>query len=332
MSDLLIRRLDPADDADMDGFQEVYAAAELAEDPDVGLYSREDAVAMLTSETAEIFKAWGAFVDGRMVAESILTGSTRDNLRLAQLLLWVDPPRQRQGFGTQLLAATEARARELGRTILRVQARIGDGHGGNRAFAERNGYTLKMTEIERRLRFPLDLELLDRLATESAAHHRGYEIRAFVGPIPAELRASYLDVDNLLMVEMTHGDLELETGRNTLEDLDAFEEERTRSGRTRVSAFALRDGVVVAFTDASVPGGEVTHIDQFGTLVHPDHRGHRLGMAVKCAQLRLLAVRFPERHYVQTSNAEVNAQMVAINDALGFEVVQVYGEFEKRLA
>ena len=332
MSDLLIRRLDPVDDADMDGFQEVYAAAELAEDPDVGLYSREDAVAMLTSETAEIFQAWGAFVDGRMVAESILTGSTRDNLQLAQLLLWVDPPRQRQGFGTQLLAATESRARELGRTILRVQARIGDGHGGNRAFAERNGYMLKMTEIERRLRFPLDLEVLDRLATESAAHHRGYEIRAFVGPIPAELRASYLDVDNLLMVEMPHGDLELETGRNTLEDLDAFEEERARSGRTRVSAFALRDGVVVAFTDASVPGGEVTHIDQFGTLVHPDHRGHRLGMAVKCAQLRLLAERFPERHYVQTSNAEVNAQMVAINDALGFEVVQVYGEFEKQLA
>ena len=73
------------------------------------------------------------------------------------------------------------------------------------------------------------------------------------------------------------------------------------------------------------------HVDQFGTLVHPDHRGHRLGMAVKCAQLRLLAEEFPDRDYIQTSNAEVNAHMVAINVALGFEIHQVWGEFEKRL-
>ena len=131
---------------------------------------------------------------------------------------------------------------------------------------------------------------------------------------------------------MPHGDLELEAGRKTVEDLDALEEERTRAGRTRVSAFALHQGVVVAFTDASVPGGDAEHVDQYGTLVHPDHRGHRLGMAVKCAQLRLLAERFPDRRYIQTSNAEVNAHMVAINAVLGFEVVQVYGDFQKRLA
>jgi hypothetical protein len=52
---------------------------------------------------------------------------------------------------------------------------------------------------------------------------------------------------------------------------------------------------------------------------------------VKCAQLTLLAERFPERHYIQTSNAEVNAHMVAINVALGFEIHQVWGVFVKRL-
>jgi hypothetical protein len=54
-------------------------------------------------------------------------------------------------------------------------------------------------------------------------------------------------------------------------------------------------------------------------------------MAVKCAQLRLLAADFPDRSFVSTSNAEVNAHMVAINVALGFEVHQVWGEFEKRI-
>jgi hypothetical protein len=53
---------------------------------------------------------------------------------------------------------------------------------------------------------------------------------------------------------------------------------------------------------------------------------------VKCAQLRLLTERFPDRTHVGTSNAETNEHMVAINVALGFTIHQVWGEFEKRLA
>jgi GNAT superfamily N-acetyltransferase len=332
VSDLLIRAVDPHDDADMDGFQDVYAAAERAEDPGVGLYSREDAVAMLTVDSSQLFDGFGAFVDGVMVGESVLMGSTRDNLELAQVLLWVDPQHRRRGYGTRLLTHIEDHAQARGRRILRVQTRVGDGLEGNRHFAERHGYTLEMTEIERRLTFPIDLALVDRLAGEATAYHDGYEIRTVVGPTPAELRASYVDVRNLLVVEMPHGDLELEAGRETLADLDALDREHAEAGRTDVTAFALHDGQVVAYAHAAVPGGDATHIDQYGTLVHPGHRGHRLGMAVKCAQLRVLAERFPDRAYIQTSNAEVNAHMVAINVALGFEVHQVWGEFEKRMA
>jgi GNAT superfamily N-acetyltransferase len=330
--ELLIRPLDPTNDADMDGFQDVYAAAERAEDPGVGLYSREDGIAMLTSDTASLFDAFGAFHEGRMVGESILMGSTRDNLEVAQVLLWVHPDHRGRGHGSRLVADMEDHARTLGRTLLRVQLRMGDGLSRNREFAERLGYSLAMTEIERRLPLPADPSLLDHLSAEAAAHHDGYEIRAFAGPVPAELRASYVDLDNLLPVEMPHGDLDLEAGRRIVEDLDALEREREQAGRSSVSAFAVRDGVVVAYADASVPGGEARHVDQYGTLVHPEHRGHRLGMAVKSAQLRLLSERFPDRDYIQTSNSEVNAHMVAINVALGFEIHQVWGEFEKRLA
>jgi GNAT superfamily N-acetyltransferase len=332
VSELVIRPVDPHDDADMDGFQDVYAAAERAEDPDVALYSRQDGVAMLTSDAAELFDAFGAFVDDRMVAESILMGSTRDNLEVAQLLLWVEPRHQRQGYGARLLAHMEAHARSRGRTLLRAQARVGEGLGRNGRFAERHGYTPATNEIERRLPLPVDLALLDRLAADAAAYHGDYEIRSFVDSVPPELRASYVDLRNLLVVEMPHGDLELEVGRDTVDDFDALERERVEAGRWAVTAVAVRDGVVVAYAEASVPGGDYLHVDQYGTLVHPDHRGHRLGMAVKCAQLRLLSERFPDRAYVRTTNAETNAHMVAINVALGFTVHQVWGEFEKRLA
>lgn len=330
--DLLIRRLDPASDADMDGFQDVYAAAELAEDPQAALYSRADGIAMLTSDTATLFDAFGAFLGDRMVAESVLMGSRRDNLDTAQVLLWVHPACRRQGIGTRVLAHLEEHARSVrGRSVIHVQARVGGRLEANRRFAERHGYHVAMIEVERRLTFPVDLDLVDRLAAESAPHHRGYEIRGFVGSVPAELRPSYVDVRNLLGVEAPHGHMQVEPGQATVADFDALEQERASSGRTAVTALALRDGTVVAYADASVPG-EGVHVDQYGTLVHPAHRGHRLGMAVKCAQLRLLAETFPEREYLQTSNAEVNAQMVAINVALGFEVHQVWAELEKRLA
>jgi GNAT superfamily N-acetyltransferase len=333
LSELVIRALDPADDDDMDGFQDVYAAAELAEDPGVALFSREYGVAMLASDdTSELAEAFGAFLDGRMVGESILMGSNRHNLHLAHTRLWVDPRHQRQGYGARLLAHLEDHARARGRTHLRTHARVGEGLGHNRGFAEDHGYRLFQTEIERRLALPVDQALLDRLEAESAPHHRDYEIHPFVGRVPDELRASYVGLRNLLDVEMPHGEAEMEAGRDTVDDLDALEREREAARRTMVAAFAVRDGVVVAYADASVPSSEFPQIAQLGTLVHPDHRGHRLGMAVKCAQLRLICEQFPDKDYITTSNAEVNAHMVAINVALGFEIHQVWGEFEKRLS
>ena len=73
------------------------------------------------------------------------------------------------------------------------------------------------------------------------------------------------------------------------------------------------------------------HVDQWGTQVARAHRGHRLGMAVKCAQVRLVQQTCPDKTYLATSNSETNAPMVAINEALGFRVQAVLGDFTKRL-
>ena len=84
--ELVIRALDPTSDADMDGFQDVYAAAELAEDPHASLYSREDGVALLTvTDTATLFDGFGAFLGDRMVGETVLMGGRRDNLDVGRI-------------------------------------------------------------------------------------------------------------------------------------------------------------------------------------------------------------------------------------------------------
>jgi len=333
--DLEIRPLDPREDADMDAFQEVYAAAELAEDPDAALYSRADGVSLLLSSGTggELWEAYGAFAGGRMLGEVIVTAPLRDNLHVARVFIWVDPTHQRQGVGTRLSSYADDRVRSLGRSTCHAQARIGiDRANGNRAFAESVGYLLANTEIERRFSLPADLALLDRLAAEAAPHHTAYTLRTVVGPVPTDLAASYVALKNLLGVEAPSGDLDVEAGRETAAELAVQDRYLTEAGRTRVASYALdASGDVVAYSVAAVSNQHHDHVDQWGTLVDPAHRGHRLGMAVKCAGLRAVSEGFPDKRFVETTNAETNAHMVAINEALGFEVAQVYGDFQKRL-
>jgi GNAT superfamily N-acetyltransferase len=331
VTDLMIRRIDPQEPHDVDAFLDTYRAAELAADPAARLYTRDDATAMLGADDTSFFlEAYGAFDDAEVRGISMTSGGLRDNLTLAQVQLWVHPDHRRSGVGSALADDAEARLLRGGRTVLRTQVRAGQGHPGNQEFAESRGYHVVLTDIERRLPLPADRDHLARLAAEASERHADYDVHTVVGPFPAELRASYVALRNLLIAEMPSGGLDLEESGETVEDLIAEEARFASAGRTSVTGYAVQGDQVVAYAEASVSVG-TAHADQFGTLVHPDHRGHRLGMAVKCAQLRALEESFPGRSYLCTTNAEVNEHMVAINADLGFEIHQVWMELEKRL-
>lgn len=334
MSELLIRAVDAGDDADMDAFQEVYATAERAEDPGAPLYSREDAVRMLSSTDGGFFcDGLGAFTDGRMVGEAMVNGSRHDASALARVWVWVDPGHTRHGVGSALLAHAESLAARRGRSVCQAQLRLGaDGRGGNLTFAERRGYSLANSEVERRLRLPVDAAVLRHLEDTAATHHRDYEVRTLVGPVPADLAASYVALKNRIGLEMPQGDLEIEEEHDTVEELGAQDRDLVASGRVRVASYAVdREGHVVGYSVAAVSNDHHDHVDQWGTLVHPDHRGHRLGLAVKVGLTRALSEQFAHKRFVTTTNAETNAHMVAINEALGFTVSHRWADVQKRL-
>jgi hypothetical protein len=72
-------------------------------------------------------------------------------------------------------------------------------------------------------------------------------------------------------------------------------------------------------------------IVQQDTLVTSEHRGRRLGMLTKVANLRRAQSRWPSARSVLTWNANENQHMLAINIALGFKPAGYEGEWQKRL-
>ena len=58
--------------------------------------------------------------------------------------------------------------------------------------------------------------------------------------------------------------------------------------------------------------------DQGDTGVDPAHRGHGLGTWLTATMLERFHRERPEVRVVRTRNAEANAAMLAINEALGF--------------
>ena len=140
-----------------------------------------------------------------------------------------------------------------------------------------------------------------------------------------------------LMTEAPMGDIEREVETADVSALRAEEAMLVKQGRVKVNTVALAppddsgEREVVAYTDIAVTLHESERAYQWGTLVRADHRGHRLGLAVKAANLRLLQETQPQISTVITYNADVNAAMVAVNERLGFRPVQWLGELQKRL-
>jgi hypothetical protein len=181
-------------------------------------------------------------------------------------------------------------------------------------------------------------EQIRQWADEAAAHHEGYRIETYVDDVPEHLLPSYVHLLNQLAADAPTGDIDFEAGAVPVE-VYLKNVERTRAGGRRayrtVAVTRGPDGHEEAVAHSALgcppPGSDEPNLYQWGTLVRADHRGHRLGMAVKAANLRAVQHDHPERTMVTTTNSAVNGPMVAINERMGFRPVDVTAEFIRRL-
>lgn len=332
---LQIRQVEPADEVAVRAFYDVYVAC-----------GRHDAASFVAAPYAELagvirrptedfaFTAFLAYEDGHVVGEGWYAAFRRSNRDRAFATPRVLPAHRRCGVGSALLTTMEGRARSEGRTTLRATPRwaMAHGPGGDGspevAFARRHGYELALVEAKRRLALPVAQALLDELAGRADA---AYAIRAFAGPVPDELVRGWAVLEASLATEAPTGELETEEFPASVESVRDGERVLAESGQVKYNAVAVApDGEVVGYTDIVVRSASEP-AEQWGTLVRRAHRGHGLGHGLKAAVLRLLQTERPEVASTVTSNALTNTAMVAVNDRLGYEVVNYLGDVQKRL-
>jgi RimJ/RimL family protein N-acetyltransferase len=276
-----------------------------------------------------------AVEDGADVAYGTVRLPLRDNLSNATVSISVLPSRRSQGIGTAFATEIFSFIRNEGRTsaVWTVGSPLNEDSRGcafSRALGARN--------VLSRLRRELDLtavdvrELDNRVHVEIGGRDSGYEIVTWIDRAPDHLVEGVAQLVGRMSTDTPRGGLSWESevwdvSRWREKEADAF-----HSGRGRVAAGAVdRSGDLVAFTDIGVWKQEPNVAEQWNTIVEPDHRGHRLGLAVKFANLRHLRLEVPETQRLETWNADENTRMIAINELLGFHIVERVDEFQLTL-
>lgn len=331
--DIEIRELDRQDEDEVRAFWQVGHDA-VADRPYNTFIAWRAAQTYIPMEFPDRVRHFLAAWDGdRMVGAMGVNGSTHDNLHAAWVGIDVLPEHRRRGIGTQLLAKAEEWTRAQGRRLLtgEVFAPV-DGGSPALEFAGAHGFRVVLEDGMKVVDIPETRDRWVGLAAECAPHHQDYVLRTVRGPLPDELVEGYCTVQNMFMSEAPTGDADIEDEVWDAERVRTHQERAATAGRRDYTTFAMTaDGEVAAMTEMFVNESLPHRGFQSGTLVVPAHRGHRLGLAVKVANQQAIHADFPQLAFVITGNADVNAHMNAINDRLGFRVVERCLEVEKAL-
>ncbi|QIG41799.1 GNAT family N-acetyltransferase [Nocardioides anomalus] len=328
-----LRALDRDDDAELRAYWEVLHEAS-AERRYAQLPTWSAAQASLRTDRDDQREVRAAvWRDGRMVGTLALQAPLHDHTDLAYVFLDVLPSQRRSGVASALLEHAEEQARALGRMALVgwAFARVG-AESPATAFAAARGFRVELEEGSKVLDLTTGRDWWARLAAESAEHHARHRLVTTWSPLPDELVEGYCRLNEAMRGEMPSGESGDEPERWDAARLRAKEARNARAGRRDLATFALDDaGRAVAFTELQVDEATPDRAFQSGTLVLPEARGHRLGLALKVASLRALVAAYPEVAWIATENADVNAPMNAINERLGFRVVERCVEVRKAI-
>jgi len=268
-----------------------------------------------------------------------------DNVDNAVVNVATRPAYRRRGYGTAMLEHLTARTRAHDRTRLigdicepmpsSEPANVSSTPPPGVVFATRAGARPVTSEVRRLLRIgEINDVALAHLQQDAVAHSGNYSLIQWEGPAPTEFLHDLVVLHSRMTIDAPLEDLDWEPENWTPERYREREQRVVANGQVCLCTVARHDpsGQVVALTDIGVTTALPEIAYQWATIVLPSHRGHRLGMLVKLANLTYLRASRPEVRTLNTWNAAINDHMVGINEAIGFRAVERWREWQLELS
>jgi GNAT superfamily N-acetyltransferase len=315
----------------------------------------------LSATAAELLPVWldqeyepkqlfAVRVDGRIVARAIYETRPVAEDDIAWVDVQVHPEFRRLGIGSALADHIEALAAEDHRTKLvvytvskaaegeRIPSPTGFGSvpAGNAEvrFLLGRGFRLEQVERGSRLALPVESAVIDALIEQSQrAAGADYVLHQWTGRTPER----WLDDMALLFTRMStdapSAGLEEPEDVWTRQRLIDYEDRAEAGPKTAVVSAVehVPSGHLVGMTELGVPAEPHRPVSQNDTIVLREHRGHRLGMLLKAANIRQLQEARPGHPSITTFNAEENRHMLDVNEAVGFVPMGYEGAWKKTL-
>lgn len=293
--------------------------------------------------------AWVALLDGRIIGRVGLDLPLEAGSRVGFWLIELLREAWGQGIGTRAYELIERTARTEGRTVLQSWATHSDAPGERitpptgfgaipadhaARFYLRRGYSLEQVERESAFDLnPANAARVDTLLEQAQAASSGYRVQQWFLPTPREFVAGYAWMKSRMVTDAPAAAIEFDE-----EDWDAarlanHEAPYLAAGRLMQVTVAqhIATGDLVAFNELVIGNDRTEATHQEDTLVLKEHRGHKLGLLVKCAALQGWRGVAPESPRVITYNAEENRPMLDINETIGFTPLAYNGAWKKVL-
>lgn len=273
-----------------------------------------------------------------------------EDAQAAEIDLLVPARHWGAGIEDALLDLAESEARAHGRTLIQtwtlhrpdssaetITPRTGWGVIPRTPLSDAvaaRGYVFE--QVERNSEYDLRADptpLRSLLAEAQAAAGADYRLLHWMAPTPEAFQDGYAAILARLSTDAPSGDMEFVAERWDADRVVRRERRLTGAGEA-LSVCAVQhvpSGDLVAYNELLVGADRSRSTHQLGTLVARDHRGHRLGALVKCANLLRWRELMPLSPVVSTFNAEENRPMLSINEAIGFAPVSYAGAWQKRL-
>jgi GNAT superfamily N-acetyltransferase len=294
-----------------------------------------------------------ARLDGIMVGRVIAEFPLEPDAVTATLLVDVVPAARGRGIGSALLAKGEELVADGGRTRIStyteypaaslrgdvplVRPQVGPNgvpaDSRDTRFALAHGYRLGQIERSSELPLPMPAEKFDALYGQARqAAGSDYRVFGWWQHCPEEYVAEFAALRARMTRDVPQSGIALDDEEWSPSRVRELEQLMIDRGEPFLCSVAqhIPTGRLVAYTDLVVPegGGKV---EQHDTLVVREHRGHRLGMLVKAENIRRLSEVEPNATRILTWNADENEYMLAVNNAFGFRLHGLVGNWQKSL-